>query len=50
MGVSEDRWSSPMKSASRGTSKNLEEDSPDDIIEAPKNERTRKFFSSILRH
>ena len=28
----------------------VEEDSPDDLIEAPKNERTRKFFSSILRH
>jgi ABC-type glutathione transport system ATPase component len=28
----------------------VEEGSPDDIIEAPKNERTRKFFSPILRH
>jgi ABC-type histidine transport system ATPase subunit len=28
----------------------VEEGSPDDIIEAPKNERTRMFFSSILRH
>jgi ABC-type histidine transport system ATPase subunit len=28
----------------------FEEGSPDDIIEAPKNERIRKYFSSILRH
>jgi len=28
----------------------VEEGAPDAIIEAPRNERTRKFFSSILRH